>query len=295
MAIEFGCQWLHIRDFDQLDEKSEQHYPEFAGLRGDMYEEAIRFFEDMFRHDGSVLDLLNADHTFANGRLAQFYGIKGIDGDEWRRVDGSQAFSRGGILTMAATLSKQSGASRTSPILRGNWVSEFLLGDKLPRPPKGVPVLPEEAPPELTERQLIERHSSDAACAKCHQRIDGFGFALEQFDTIGRLRTQDAGGHAIDVATVLPDGTPVRGVDGLRTYLLTTRRDDFLRTFSRRLLGYALGRSVQLSDEPLIESMMKQLEEKGYRFSEAVETIVLSPQFRMIRGADSGNPQVAGN
>ena len=154
---------------------------------------------------------------------------------------------------------------------------------------------PKKLHPELTERQLIERHSSDAACAKCHQRIDGFGFALEQFDTIGRLRTQDAGGHAIDVATVLPDGTPVRGVDGLRTYLLTTRRDDFLRTFSRRLLGYALGRSVQLSDEPLIESTMKQLEEKDYRFSEAVETIVLSPQFRMIRGADSGNPQVAGN
>ena len=295
MAIEFGCQWLHIRDFDQLDEKSEQHYPEFAGLKGDMYEESVRFFEDMFRNDGSVLDLLNADHTFVNARLAQFYGIKGIEGDAWRKVDGSKAAFRGGILTMAATLSKHSGASRTSPILRGNWVSEFLLGDKLPRPPKGVPILPEEAPPELTERQLIELHSSDPACAKCHQRIDGFGFALEQFDTIGRFRTQDAGGHAIDVAALLPDGTPVQGVEGLRTYLLTTRRDDFLRTFCRRLLGYALGRSVQLSDEPLIESMMKQLEEKDYRFSEAVETVVLSPQFRMIRGADSHNPQVAGN
>lgn len=188
---------------------------------------------------------------------------------------------------MAATLAKQSGASRTSPILRGNWVSEFLLGDKLPRPPKGVPVLPEVVPAELTERQLIELHSSDPACAKCHDRIDAFGFALEQFDTIGRLRAEDASGHRIDVAAVLPDGTPVNGVDGLRNYLLNNRREDFLRTFCRRLLGYALGRSVQLSDEPLIDDMMNRLKADEYRFSVAMETIVLSPQFRMIRGADS--------
>lgn len=118
MAIEFGCQWLHIRDFDQLDEKSEQHYPEFKELRGAMYEEAIRFFEDMFRNDGSVLNLLNADYTFVNAQLAQFYGIVGLEGDGWQRVNGTKGVSRGGILTMAATLSKQSGASRTSPILR---------------------------------------------------------------------------------------------------------------------------------------------------------------------------------
>jgi hypothetical protein len=285
MAIEFGCQWLHIREFDQLDEKSDQHYPEFKDLRADMYEESIRFFEDLFRNDRSILDLLNADHTFVNNRLATFYGINGVDGKEWQCVMDVKKVSRGGILTMAATLAKQSGASRTSPILRGNWVSEFLLGDKLPRPPKGVPVLPEEVPAELTERQLIETHSSDPACAKCHDRIDAFGFALEQFDTIGRLRSKDAGGHDIDVAAVLPDGTPVTGVDGLRNYLLNQRRDDFLRTFCRRLLGYALGRSIQLSDEPLIDEMITRLQASDYRFSVALEAIVLSPQFRTIRGA----------
>jgi hypothetical protein len=287
MAIEFGCQWLHIRDFDQLDEKSEQHYPEFKELRGAMYEEAIRFFEDLFRNDGSVLDLLDADHTFVNSQLAKFYGIEGLQGDDWQRVNGTKRVSRGGILTMAATLSKQSGASRTSPILRGNWVSEFLLGEKLPRPPKGVPVLPEEVPTELTERKLTELHSSDPACMKCHQRIDGFGFALENFDTIGRFRAEDKSGHAIDTEVVLPDGTPVNGLDGLRNYLLNTRRDAFLRTFCRRLLGYALGRAIQLSDEPLIAEMMSQLQSHDYRFSVALETIVLSPQFRMIRGADA--------
>ena len=287
MAIEFGCQWLHIREFDQLDEKSDQHYPEFKDLRADMYEESIRFFEDLFRNDGSILDLLDADHTFVNGRLAKFYGIEGLDGDDWQRVKGTKGVSRGGILTMAATLAKQSGASRTSPILRGNWVSEFLLGDKLPRPPKGVPLLPEEVPADVTERQLIETHSSDPACAKCHARIDSFGFALEQFDTIGRLRAEDASGHEIDVAAVLPDGTPVNGVAGLRDYILNTRRDDFLRTFCRRLLGYALGRSTQLSDEPLIDEIIARLKKEDYRFTVAVEAIVVSPQFRMIRGADT--------
>ncbi len=287
MAIEFGCQWLHIRDFDQLDEKSEQHYPEFKELRGAMYEEAIRFFEDMFRNDGSVLDLLDADHTFVNAQLAQFYGIFGLEGDGWQRVNGTKGVSRGGILTMAATLSKQSGASRTSPILRGNWVSEFLLGEKLPRPPKGVPVLPEEVPADLTERQLTELHSSDPACVKCHQRIDIFGYSLEKFDTIGRLRAKDTFGHEIDANAVLPDGTAINGVDGLRDYLLNTRRDSFLRTFCRRLLGYALGRAIQLSDEPLIEEMMSQLKVHEYRFSVALETITLSPQFQMIRGIDA--------
>lgn len=286
MAIEFGCQWLHIRAFDQFDEKSDQHYPEFKALRADMYEESIRFFEDLFRNDGSILSLLDADYAIINGRLAAFYGIEGVEGDGWQKVSNVRSQSRGGILTFAATLSRQSGASRTSPILRGNWVSEFLLGDKLPRPPKGVPVLPEEVPKELTERQLIELHGSDAACAKCHAKIDSFGFALEQFDTIGRLRSQDSSGHPIDTAAVLPDGTNVNGLDGLRHYILNNRREDFLQTFCRRLLGYALGRSVQLSDEPLIKSMIEKLNANDYRFSVAIETIVLSPQFQKIRGAD---------
>lgn len=283
MAIEFGCQWLHIRDFDQFDEKSEKHFPEFAELKSDMSEESIRFFQDLFRSDRSILELLNADHTFVNARLAKFYGMDEVS-DEWQRVDGVRKLSRGGILGLAATLAKHSGASRTSPILRGNWVSEFLLGERLPRPPKNVPVLPDDTPLDLTERQLIERHSNDSACAKCHQRIDGFGFALEQFDAIGRLRMVDVQGHAIDSASILRDGTRVSGIDGLREYLFTTRRKDFLKTFCHRLLGYALGRSVQLSDKPLIDEILTQLEANDFRISIAVEQIVLSPQFRMIRG-----------
>lgn len=284
MAIEFACQWLHVRAFDQHDEKSEDHFPTFGNLRSDMYEESIRFFTDLIQNDGSVLDILAADHTFLNARLAGHYGIPNIAGDEWRKVTNLKSYQRGGVLTQATILATQSGASRTSPILRGNWVSETLLGDRLPRPPKGVPVLPEDVPAGLTERQLIEKHTTDAGCAKCHARIDPLGFALENFDAIGRLRERDAENHPIDVHAKLVDGTEFTGVDGLRNYLLNERRDDFVRQFCRKMLGYALGRSVQLSDQPLLDKMQADLAANSYRVSVAVEDIVLSDQFQNIRG-----------
>jgi hypothetical protein len=285
LATEFGCQWLHIRDLDTLDEKSERHFPTFVSLRGAMLEEAVRFFTDLFQEDRSVLSLLDADHSFVNGALAKHYGLA-VKTDGWQRVDGLRARGRGGILGFAATLAKQSGASRTSPILRGNWLSEVVLGDKLPRPPKGVPVLPDEAPPGLTERQLIERHSSDAKCAACHRRIDPFGFALEGFDAIGRARTQDAAGLPIVTRTTLANGTEIEGLDGLRSHLLSDRRDDFLRQFCRKLLGYALGRGVQLSDKPLLATMLARLKETDYRTGSVIALIVQSPQFREVRGRD---------
>lgn len=287
LATEFACQWLHIYDFDTLDEKSEKHFPEFRDLRGDMYEEPIRFFTDAFQQDASVLSFFDADHTFVNERLAKFYGVTSI-GAEWQRVGNLKQQGRGGLLGMSATLAKQSGASRTSPILRGNWVSEVLLGEKLPKPPKGVPQLPEDetATEGKTVRELVERHSIDEKCRNCHQRIDPFGFALEGFDTIGRRRDKDLGNRPIDTKTKTPDGSNIDGLSGLRNYLLTTRRDAVLRQFCRKLLGYALGRGTQLSDEPLLSEMQQELQKHDYRFSAAIETILRSRQFREIRGID---------
>lgn len=282
LAIEFACQWLHLRDFDQNDDKNEQLYPEFAGLRGAMYEETVRFFSEMFRGDCSILDLLEADHTFVNAALAEHYGIGQVSGDEWQRVDGLRAQGRGGVLGMATFLASQSGASRTSPILRGNWVYETLLGERLPRPPANVPILPDDVPEGLTERQLIEQHSSVAECAKCHRHIDPFGFALEQYDAIGRMRPA-----TVDTATTLADGTQIAGLDGLRAYLSVDRRDAVVRQFCRKLLGFALGREVLLSDEPLLAEMQNRLRANDYRFSSAVETIVASPQFQTIRGREA--------
>jgi hypothetical protein len=279
LAIHFACQWLHIRDFDQNDEKNEKLYPQFAAMRGHMYEETVQFFEDMFRNDGSILDLFDADHAFLNEDLAEHYGIDGVTGTEWRKVDDMRANARGGVLGMATVLARLSGASRTSPILRGDWVSETLLGERLPQPPANVPQLPEEVPTGLTARQLIEQHTSVPECAKCHARIDPYGFALEQYDAIGRLR-----GQAVDTETTLFDGKTIEGIDGLRNYLANDRRDDVVRQFCKKLLGYSLGREVQLSDEPLLAEINRKLAANDYRFSVVVEEIVKSPQFRNIRG-----------
>ena len=283
LATEFGCQYLHVRDVATLDEKSERHFPTFLDLRDDMQEEVTRFFIDLIQNNRSIVSLLDADHTFVNEALVKHYRLGfPTDSDSknnlrenqiWHRIEGLHDQGRGGILGFAATLSKQAGASRTSAILRGTWLTEVVLGEKLPPPPKGIPILPEEAPANLTERQLIERHSSDANCAGCHKRIDPYGFALEGFDAIGRARQADT-------QTTLPDGTAVDGLNDLRDYLLTQRRDDFTRQFCRKLLGYALGRSVQLSDKPLIEQMMKT----DLRFGSLVDLIVRSSQFRELRG-----------
>jgi hypothetical protein len=289
LAIEFGTQWIHVHGIDELKEKNEKLFPTFnANLRKAIYEESILFFQDLFQGDRPVTQILNADYTFLNETLAKHYGIPGVMGPEWRRVEGVRKFGRGGILGLASVQAKQSGASRTSPVLRGNWVVETLLGEKLPRPPANVPILPDEpgGTDKLTTRQQTEKHVSDASCAVCHVRIDPFGFALESYDAIGRRRAKDEGGLLVDAKAKLKDGTEFEGIDGLRTYLLTKKKDVIVRLFTRKLLGYALGRQTTLSDTSLIDEMVQEMNRNDGRISAAVLTIVRSPQFRSIRGGD---------
>ena len=282
LAIHFACQWLHLRDFDTNNDKNEKLFPEFPNLRQEMYEETVLFFERMFRENRSVLEIIDADYLYANSTLAKHYGLAWDSsmnkGDPWARVEGVQKRGRGGVLGMASFLASQSGASRTSPILRGNWVSETLLGEKLPKPPKNIPQLPELIPEGLTARQLIEKHSADAACAKCHARIDPYGFALEQYDPLGRIRSQH-----VDTKTTLVDGESIEGMDGLKRYLLSKRKDDFLKQFCRKLLGYALGRETQLSDAPVIQKMISDLKANDYKVHTAIETILNSDPFLHVR------------
>jgi hypothetical protein len=287
LAIEFGTQWIHVRGFDELKEKNEKLFPTFdANLRKAIYEESILFFQDLFQADRPVTSILDADYTFLNETLAKHYGIPDVTGPQWRRVEGVRKYGRGGVLGLASVQARQSGASRTSPVLRGNWVVETLLGEKLPRPPANVPRLPEaEGDGGLTVRQQVEKHARVPACAVCHVRIDPFGFALEKYDAIGRLRQKDLGGLAVDTKAKLRDGTEFEGLDGLRTYLLTKKKDVVIRLFCRRLLGYALGRAVTLSDQALIDDMVAELDRKK-RLSAAIQVIVRSPQFRMIRGRE---------
>ena len=289
LAIEFGTQWIHVRGFDTLKEKNEKLFPTFnPTLRSAIYEESILFFQDLFQSDRAVTQILDADYAFLNDTLAKHYGIPGVNGPQWRRVEGVRKYGRGGILGLASVHAKQSGASRTSPVLRGNWVVETLLGEKLPRPPANVPAIPDEegGADKRTTRQQTEKHVSDRSCAACHVRIDPFGFAFENFDAIGRFRVKEVSGLPVDTKAKLRDGTEFEGIDGLRTHLLTKKKDVIVRLFCQRLLGYSLGRATTLSDTSLIDEMVAELNRNEGRLSVAVQTIVRSPQFRMVRGSE---------
>ena len=189
-----------MRGFDAVNDKNERLFPTFdESLRKAMSEETILFFQDLFQQDRPASNILNANYTYLNDQLAKHYAIPDVIGSQWRRVDNVQKYGRGGVLGLASVQASASGASRTSPVLRGNWVVETLLGEKIPLPPPNVPKLPEEeGAGSLTVRQEVEQHSKNPACAVCHQRMDPYGFALEHYDTIGRFREKDLGGLKID-------------------------------------------------------------------------------------------------
>ena len=286
LATEFAGQWLQFRGFERYDGKSETRFPTFTTkLRMAMNQESTGFVSEIIRNDRSILEFLKADHTFLNDELANHYGIPDVEGPEFRRVAGVGRFGRGGIVTMGSVLTKQAGALRTSPVLRGTWVIETLLGRRVPNPPDDVPQLDEDEVNKdgLTMRQQLERHRADTACATCHAKIDPYGFALEAYDPIGRLRERDQNGNPIDARAEPLDADAFVGLSGLQSYLLE-HQDEFTKQFCRKLAGYALGRSVELSDEPLLAEMQIQLKTHDYRFSTAMLTLVKSSQFRRHRG-----------
>lgn len=287
LASEFGAAWLGVYGFDLRSDKSETVFPTFdAQLRASLYEETLRFIEDLFQQDRPLARSVDADWVFADERVAKHYGIPAKPAG-WQRIEQASKFGRGGILALGSVLATQAGASRTSPILRGNWVVEHLLGTPLPRPPPNVPVLPEtESSAGMSMREMITRHSQDPACSVCHRKIDPFGFSLEGYDAIGRLRAIGPKDPPLDLSATLPDGTRFTGIDGLRKHLLGPARERLARTFARKLLGYAIGRSIEISDRPLVEALTAQLLRDDVGVASIVLAIVSSPQFRTIRGRD---------
>ncbi|HVR87623.1 MAG TPA: DUF1592 domain-containing protein, partial [Planctomycetota bacterium] len=239
LSVEFAAQWLHVKDFRKNREKNEKLFPAFDDrLRNALFEESVLFFREMLQGGRPAHELIDGDFVYVNALLAAHYGIPGIKGAEFRRVDGVKKFGRGGMLALGSVLTQESGASRTSPVLRGNWLVETLLGERLPKPPANVPRLPEaESDGEMTVREMVARHTSLPECQSCHVRIDPFGFAMEKYDPIGRFREKDLAGRAVDVKVQLKDGTQFEGLDGLRSWLLGVRRKDVERTFCRKLLG----------------------------------------------------------
>jgi hypothetical protein len=287
LATEFTGNWLAFRLFETNNAVDRQRFPQFnADLREAMFQEPIRYVEDSIQSNRSVLDLIYGNYTFVNPVLAKHYGIPGVVGDvnHWVRVDDAGKYGRGGLLPMAVFMTQNSPGLRTSPVKRGNWVVQKVLGIRVPPPPPVVPELPsDESKSELPVRDMLARHRAIPFCAACHARFDSFGLAYEGYGPIGDVRTKDLAGRPVDTSVVYPGDINGVGFIGLRNFIRDHRQDQFINNLCRKLLVYSLNRSLQLSDEALVDTMQTNLAAQGYGFDSLVETIVMSPQFRNQR------------
>ena len=300
LARDFGAQWLQIQRIATVTPDPER-FPTFGRrLRAAMVKETELFVTSILREDQSVLDLLDADYTFLNKELANHYGITDTQGNwmgQKKTVSGGEAIkgrafqrvalqgaSRGGILTHASVLTVTSNPTRTSPVKRGRWVLEQVLGSPPPPPPPDVPELEEEheATTPTTLRERLEQHREDPACANCHAKMDAIGFALENYNAIGAFRTKE-GELEIDTTAELPDGTTFDGISDLKQ-ILKDRKQEFVRCLTEKMLIYALGRGLEYYDRPTVDRIVAQLEAEGYRSSVLITEIVKSEPFRLRRG-----------
>jgi hypothetical protein len=261
---------------------SPECFPDFdEPLRAAMLRESELFFDAVVREDRSVLDLLDGDFTFVNERLARHYGIAGVRGNEFVRVS-LAGTPRAGVLTQGSVLVATSNPTRTSPVKRGKWILDNILGTPPPAPPPGAGDLREEHMQLTSLRQRLERHRSDPGCASCHEQMDPLGFGLESFDGIGAWRTRD-GESDIDSSGTLPGGQSFHGPDQLRA-LLKSRPEPFARCLTEKLLTYALGRGIDPHERRLVDAIVRRLAQKNYRFSALVLAIVHSDAFQSHRG-----------
>jgi hypothetical protein len=280
LVSNFAGQWLHLRNLEVVTPDL-RLFPDFDdNLRQAFRQETELLFENILREDRSVLDLLNSDYTFLNERLARHYAIPHVYGTRFRRVALGEDSQRGGLLRQGSILTVTSYATRTSPVLRGKWILDNMLGTPPPPPPANVPALTDNTVSStLSVRERLAEHRANAACASCHNLMDPVGFSLENFDAVGRWRTLEAG-RPIDAAGGLPDGSQFTGATGLEQALLR-RPEIFVGALAEKLLTYALGRGVEESDGPAIRKIVREAQERDYRFSALVLGIAGSTPFQM--------------
>jgi hypothetical protein len=276
----FAGQWLQLRDL-QVVRPDPKAYPEFDDeLRDAFRRETELLFESQLRDDRSIVDMLRTNYTFLNARLARHYGIPGVYGSHFRRVE-LEDTNRAGLLGQASVLTVTSYADRTSPTLRGKWVLQNVLGAPPPAPPPNVPSLPEpEGARFRTMRERMEQHRKNPVCAACHARIDPLGFAMDNFDAVGQWRTEQ-GEAPIDASGSL-DGTKFNGIAELRLLLLQ-HQDQFVQTVTQKLLTYALGRGTDYYDMPTVRGIVRRSGPDDYRWSSVILGIVESTPFQMRR------------
>ncbi|MBM3724972.1 MAG: DUF1592 domain-containing protein [Acidobacteria bacterium] len=282
LADNFAGQWLHLRNVSGWRPDPDKYQQFDEPLRTAFQRETELFFEHIVRQDRSAIDFIAADYTFLNERLARHYGIPGVRGPYYRRVQ-LQTPERGGVMTHGSILTVTSYPTRTSPVLRGKWILENILGSPPPPPPPDVPDLEDKAAASAKDlRAALEKHRANPACASCHARLDPMGFALENYDAIGKFRAEE-GGHQIDASSQLPGGAPFRGATGLRTVLLE-RKDQFIECLAEKLLTYALGRGLEHPDFPVVREIRRQGAAREYRFSALALAVVNSVPFQMREG-----------
>ena len=281
----FVLQWLKTEGLGDTIRPSAERFPDLSdSLLTSMRREGPMFFADAVKHNRSLLNLIESHYSIVNPELAAHYGFEDARGNQWRRVDHRDA-SRGGVLTQAAVLTVSSSPQRTSPVFRGKWVLEVLLGDPPPPPPPNVPSLPAaDSETASSLRESLALHRRQEACAGCHSRIDPYGLALEQFDAVGALRIKPQ-----DTRTMLHTGEKLDGVKDLKQYLATEKKDDFLRHLTRKVLAYALGRELQFSDERAVHKIMEHLKTNRLGARTLIHQVVLSEPFRFRRIPKSSN------
>lgn len=290
MAREFAAHWLQFHDFEQSVTPDPDRFAGFEKVKDDMTVEVELFFADLFRENRPVTNIIDADYAFLNKDLASWYGVGGVQHNDFRRVvlKGEDRARRGGIFGMGAVLVKYSEPLRTSPVRRGAWFHEHLLGNHLPSPPADVPPISDDERNEEGQsiREQLEEHRDNPTCFSCHDKIDPPGVALEKFDAVGRWRETDLAEMPIDdQGKFVETGRVLDGVEGLRHYVLELK-EDFLATFCRELLGYCLGREVEPTDQLLIGRMLDALEADDLRPAAALEAVILSQQFRQRRNSN---------
>jgi mono/diheme cytochrome c family protein len=288
LTTNFASQWLYLRNLAAAVPNL-RLYPDFDdNLRQGFRRETELFFQSIVQDDRSVLDLLDADYTFLNERLARHYGVPNVYGDRFRRVALPKDSNRRGLLGHGSILTVTSHSTRTSPVRRGKWILENILGTPPPPPPANVPPLKENGSGAgaRTMRELMAEHRSNAVCAACHRSIDPLGLALENFDAVGRWRTRGEDGAAVDASGSMPGGERFDGVAGLRQALLA-RPDVFVGTLAEKLMTYALGRGITDGDAPAVRAIHREAALDGYRFSAVARAIVRSAPFQMRRAGDN--------